>query len=248
MKLILIKIVKIYSLIVWFILTSCQENHFTESDQEQVIKIIKELEKGVSEGNNESWKKYMAEDAVLINRDGKSYNKSEIVEEFKPLPSGKILKVEPKNIKIYNNSGHSATVSFIADEKLSIWGQVVDTQYPSVMYFEKRKGKWLMILFTYYEKPVNPPPVKMNKEDLCKYIGTYAVSDSLQIKIGANDTALFIIGKGGKSPGTLLYPISVDGRFFRKDSESEYIFVKDSNGNNMLKQRRNWIDLIWTKK
>lgn len=216
-----------------------------EEEKKELGRIVTELEAGVSTGNNEPWKKYMADDGILLNRDGKTNTKAEIVDEIRPLPKGKILDIKPVDMKIFLK-GESALVSFLADEKLSIFGQLVDTQYPSVMYFEKRNGEWQMLLFTYFEKPVNPAPVRVSREYLERFTGIYKVSEENKMEIQANDTAL-VFKKPGTTKGAVLYPIGENGRFFRAGTECEYIFTKDDKGDPIMRQRRNWIDLLWYK-
>ncbi len=216
------------------------------NDVDELQKIVTELEAGISTGNNEPWKKYMADDGILLNRDGKTNTKAEIVEEIRPLPPGKILDIKPVNINVYL-SGATAMVTFLADEKLSIFGQPVDTRYPSVMYFEKKEGRWQMLFFTYFEYPVDPAPVRVSRDYLEKFTGTYRLSESSRIEISASDTALIMKKAGSALQGAVLYPISADGRFFRAGTESEYIFTTDEKGQSILRQRRNWIDLVWTK-
>lgn len=215
-----------------------------ENDVEDLQQIVTALEQGISTGNNEPWKKYMADDGILLNRDGKTNTKQEIVDEIKPLPKGKILDIRPVNMKVYLN-GASAMITFLADEKLSVFNQPVDTKYPSVMYFEKRDGRWQMLFFTYFEQPVDPSPLRVDKEYLEKFTGIYRLSEESRVEIRANDTALVMKKAGSTLQGSVLYPISNDGRFFRAGTECEYIFTNDENGKPIMRQRRNWIDLVY---
>lgn len=217
-----------------------------EQEKKLLERIVTEMEAGISQGDNKPWIKWMADNGVLVNRDGNSNTKQEIVDEIKPLPPGKILAIKPVNFKIYL-SNKTAMVSFLADEKLSIHGQVVDTKYPSVMYFEKRRGQWQMIFFSYFEKPVDPSPVKMDKASMQAYAGTYRVSDAMKIEVTVADSGLLMKKPGSTGKSTQLYPIDHQGRFFRAGTESEYIFTTNQAGLPIIRQRRNWIDLVWTK-
>ncbi len=216
-------------------------------EEETVREIVTELETAVATGNKEAWKKHMATDGILINRDGKTYNKEELVREINPKPAGVDLRIVPVNMKMYVKE-NSAFVSFLADETLSIFGQRVDTKYPSVMYFDKRNGEWQMVFFSYFELPVNPPQVAVSKEYLEKFAGTYEVSDKMRITVRATDSTLVYTKEGGNGTETVLYPIDKDGRFFRHGTESEFIFTNNESGSPVVLQRRNWIDLTWYKK
>ncbi|MEW5799115.1 MAG: hypothetical protein AB1728_08925, partial [Bacteroidota bacterium] len=130
----------------------------------------------------------------------------------------------------------------------TIFGQAVDTKYPSVMYFEKRNGEWQMVFFTYFELPVDPPSIAVKKDYLKAFTGLYEVSPELIFEVGASDTALVYKKVNSAGAGTVLYPIDNNGRFFRAGTESEFIFEKDNQGRSIVRQRRNWIDFIWYKK
>lgn len=209
-------------------------------------RIVTELDKAISTGNKNVWQEYMADDGIMVNRDGKTYSKEELVKEIAPKGKGVVLNIVPQNMKWYL-TGNSAMVSFLADEKLSIHGQRVDTKYPSVMYFEKRNGNWKLLFFTYFEQPIDPPGVTVSREYLKKFTGVYKVSDELKVVVTDSDSGLVYKKSGSTGAGTVLYPIDRDGRFFRKETESEFIFNHDEHGRSVMRQRRNWIDLIWYK-
>jgi hypothetical protein len=218
-----------------------------ETEEENLKRIVTLLEAGVSKGETEDWKNYMADDGVLVNRDGSKNTKEEIMAELSPKPKGIELNIIPQFTKICVHS-NSALVSFVADEKLNIHGQKVDTQYPSIMYFEKRNGKWQMVFFTYFEKPVDPKPIKVSHDYLQAFEGTYQVNSDMTIEVNANDSALVYKKPGSYAKATVLLPIDNSGHFFRTGTESEFIFKTSDEGRKILIQRRNWIDLVWTKK
>lgn len=233
--------------LLYFLLTGFTGKTGTRTDEiKELERIVTVLEKAVSEGDPGPWAEYMAADGILVNRDGNTNTRQEILDELKPLPKGKILEIRPVNFRVYLN-GSSAMVSFLADEKLSIWGQAVDTRYPSVMYFEKRAGKWQMLYFTYFEKPVDPAAFPADRARLESYTGTYRVSDELKITVTATDSGLLYKKPGSSARGTLLYPVNDRGHFFRAGTETEYIFTTDAKGRELIRQRRNWIDLVWYK-
>lgn len=225
--------------------TSTKSDTLT-TEEETLKRIVTELERAVSIGEKEAWQKYMADDGILINRDGSSSSKQDILNELAPKGKGIVLDIVPVNVRVFGN-GTGALVSFLADEKLSVHGQKVDTRYPSVMYFEKRNGEWQIVFFSYFEQPVDPPAVTAGKEYLSSFAGVYRLSDASRIEIAPNDTALIYRKIGSTGAGTVLYPIDHNGRFFRRGTESEFIFDKDEHGREVLRQRRNWIDLVWYK-
>lgn len=217
------------------------------SEDEQTVKqIVADLEEAISERKQDVWQKYMADDGVLVDRDGKTNTKQEVLDELTPLPKGRFLSIKPIHTNVYVHD-QTALVSFVADEKLTIFGQKMDTKYPSVMYFEKRGGEWQMVFFSYFELPFDPAPVKISKHELKSCTGVYLVSDEMKIEATATDTSLMYKKVGSTGKGTELYPIDTNGRFFRAGTESEFIFDKDAEGHSVLRQRRNWIDLVWRK-
>lgn len=215
-----------------------------DHDQLEIERIVFELEQAVSMGNKETWQKFMAEDGILINRDGREYHKQDLLNEIEPKSPGIILDIRPIQMKTYLQK-NSAFVYFIADEHLSIHSQIVDTRYPSVMYFEKRARRWQMVFFSYFEQPVDPPAVKVDMDYLASFTGVYSISEEMKIEVSATDSTLLYRKPGSADTGTVLYPIDQHGHFFRPGTETEFIFTQDQSHHPVIRQRRNWIDLIW---
>ena len=108
-------LLQIIPLFVLSFFASCQSVN-QENEKKELEKIVAELEQAVSTGDKEPWQKYMAEDGILLNRDGKSNTKQEILAEITPKSQGVILDIKPVDMKIYLPQA-SAFISLVADEK-----------------------------------------------------------------------------------------------------------------------------------
>jgi hypothetical protein len=67
----------------------------------------------------------------------------------------------------------------------------------------------------------------------------------MKIEVSATDSTLLYRKPGSADTGTVLYPIDQHGHFFRPGTETEFIFTQDQSHHPVIRQRRNWIDLIW---
>ncbi|MBN8692656.1 MAG: nuclear transport factor 2 family protein [Bacteroidetes bacterium] len=213
-----------------------------DTDSTILATMITELETAVTTGDKSIWMKYMNVDGVMINRDGKLYSREELVSELHPPSTGREFSIDVKDLKIYIN-GNSAFATFIADEHLKIFGQIMDTKFRTTNYFEKINKVWKLKVFEYYEIPIDPAVCVVYAELLKQYEGTYQLSENSYIKIYLDNNKLMSHKNGGIP--RQMFPIDKNGRFFFKDEEGERFFLLNKDGAYDLIQRRNYKDLIW---
>ena len=211
--------------------------------QEELLRRSQELFDSVITGNKEPWQKYYADDAIFFDEKGRNMDKTALVADISPLPTGysgkiKIAKAASRII------GDTAVVSYDVDETETIFGQNLSVRYHETDTWLRRNGAWQIIatqVLRYYEDPA------IGKRDLNKLstlAGTYELAPGQTRSVTTENGKLFVERKGKKEE---LLPETPD-IFFRKGVEGRILFRSDDKGKiDALIDRRNNEDVVWRK-
>ena len=136
-------------------LVSCSVATEGTITQDELVRNTQELFDAVAAGDKTPWQKYFADDSMYFDEKGKSWDKTSLVNELAPLPTGysgsiRIVKTQSRIV------GNTAILSYDLDESETIFGQELRARYHGTDTWMYRNGKWQIIagqVFRYYEDP-----------------------------------------------------------------------------------------------
>ena len=224
------------------LLTSCKPK--TDITQDELVRRTQELYDAVTAGDQSPWKKYFAEDCMFFDEKGRNMNKSALVADITPLPTG-----YSGSIKIGKAQSHIegdvAILSYDADEKEAIFGQNLTARYHTTDTWMRRNGQWQIVAsqtLRYYE---DPAPGIADAAKFPANVGTYQLAPANTLTISTDGKDLY--RQRGDRPKEMLIPEATD-IFFRKGVEGRLLFRRADNGKvDALIDRRNNEDVIWKK-
>jgi hypothetical protein len=224
------------------LLSSCTRPH--PITQAELVRRSQEMMDAVPAGNQEPWKKYIADDVLYFDEKGRDMNKAALLADLAPMPkgySGTIKIVNPKSVI----TSTFAVVSFDEDETETVFGQELHAKYHETDTWAPRNGDWQIVagqVLRYYEDPA------IGTTDSSKfqlYAGTYELAPGTQLVVTVEDGKLF--RQRGTGPKTELIP-EAGTVFFRKGVEGRTLFHSDAHGKiDTLIDRRNNEDIVWKK-
>ena len=222
--------------------TSCKPNN--NITQDELVRRTQELFDSVATGNQAPWKKYFADDGMYSDEKGRNMNKTALVADVTPLPtgySGSIKVVKPQS----HIEGDVAILSYDTDEKETIFGQQLTARYHATDTWLRRNGQWQIAasqVLRYYE---DPAPGKADTARFADCVGTYELAPANTLTISTDGKLLY--RQRGDRPKETLIPEASD-IFFRKGVEGRLLFRHADNGKvEALIDRRNNEDVVWKK-
>jgi len=223
-------------------LTACHgRNGITH---EELVRRTQELFENLAAGDQTPWKKYFADDCMYFDEKGRNMNKTALVADITPLPtgySGTIKVVKPKS----HIEKNVAIMSYDMDETETVFGQDMTARYHATDTWMRRDGQWQIVagqVLRYYE---DPAPGKVDGNKFSGYVGTYELAPGNRLTISVDGKELY--RQRGNQPKGLLIPEAAD-IFFRKGVEGRILFRHADNGKvDALIERRNNEDVVWKK-
>jgi hypothetical protein len=203
-----------------------------------------ELFDSVAGGDQTPWKKYFADDYMYFDERGRNMNKTALVADITPLPTG-----YSGSIRLAKAQSHIerdvAILSYDMDETEIIYGQNMTARYHATDTWMRRNGQWQIVagqVLRYYE---DPAPGKVDSTKFGEYVGTYELSPANRLTISIDGKQLY--RQRGDQPKGLLIP-EATGIFFRKGVEGRILFRHADDGKvDALIDRRNNEDVVWKK-
>lgn len=179
-----------------------------------------------------------------MTENGVLKNKSQLLKELKPLPTGYIGRINVTEPRIIRHN-ETYILSFIADEYLSLYGQTIHTAYAEMDTYIKDNRDWLLLASELFELAADPAIVNLSSEFLKRYEGVYELAEGVEYKVFLDEGKLF--GQWFGKPLGQLMP-ETESVFFVRGERGRKLFIKDGNGQIQLIDRRNGHDLIWKRK
>jgi Domain of unknown function (DUF4440)/Domain of unknown function (DUF3471) len=224
------------------LLTSCSRPHAITQDE--LVHRSQEMMDAVPSGNQEPWKKYVADDVLYFDEKGRAMDKTALLADLSPMPAGYSGSIEIVNAKSHIEPTY-AVISFDENEKETIHGQNLTARYHETDTWAPRDGQWQIVagqVLRYYEDPA------IGTADASRfplYVGTYELAPGTQMTITADGGQLY--RQRGDAAKTALIPESGDV-YFRKGVEGRIVFHRDATGKvDAVYDRRNNEDVVWKK-
>jgi len=205
----------------------------------------KEIYDALPKGDRAVWDRWLADDFVLLDRDGKTQDRAAVLVDIKPLPPGIVLGFTYDELIVRELGRDAAMVAFMVHETETIFGQTLHVDYRTALTFARRNGRWQLVVFQYVEVPRDARAVAIAPDRLAAYVGTYAADAATRYRVTLRDGKLR--GRRGTGDEVELVP-EADGVFYVPGTEFRKIFVRDPRGQIVeMLDRRKGTDVRWRK-
>lgn len=212
--------------------------------EQELVQRTQELYDAVAAGNQAPWKRYFADDCIFSDEKGRTMDKSKLVADITPLPTGYsgVIKLEHVQSRIYDEV---AILSYDANEAETIFGQKLSARYHITDTWLRRDGTWQIVASQAHRYYEDPAVGKADPKKFADFIGTYELASGQTRTVLSEGDSLFVERNGKKDQ---LLPETSD-LFFRKGIEGRILFRYDKDGKvDALIDRRNNEDVVWRKK
>ena len=212
--------------------------------EQELVRRTQELYDAVATGNQAPWKQYFADDSIFSDEKGRTMDKSKLVADITPLPTGYsgMIKLENVQSRILDPV---AILSYDANETETIFGQKLRARYHITDTWMRRDGRWQIVASQAHRYYEDPAVGKADSKKFADFIGTYELAPGQVRTVLSEGDNLFVERNGKKDQ---LLPETCD-LFFRKGIEGRILFRYDKDGKvDALIDRRNNEDVVWRKK
>lgn len=205
--------------------------------------IVTALTEAIAPGDKQVFDRWLADDFVLVDRDGSIKRKREIVDGTAPIQKGFTLQIRLGESEVRDFGNVAVLVNELVED-MDVFGQPLHVRYRDTHVFEKRNGEWKLVVWQYVEIPKDGAPVAVDPAAFDALAGEYAFGER-RFTVTRRGGKLF--GARHGKPETELVPES-ESVFYIPGSEFRKIFVRDAKGNvtGML-ARRKGSDVLWTR-
>jgi ketosteroid isomerase-like protein len=211
----------------------------------EIKRISQELLDAVAGGNKAVWERYLADDCIYTDENGRTLNKAQLIEDLRPLPSGYsgTITIAESQVRIY---GDAAVIANRLIENEVIYGQKIIAEYRATETYVRRDGRWQMLASHVIVIPSERKSIALKLQSLDDFTGQYEMAPGVTYSIARKGDKL-IGQRAGRSEEELL--AMAENIFFRKGTvRGEKVFVKDKSGRvTQMIDRRDNNDLVWKK-
>jgi hypothetical protein len=204
-----------------------------------------ELIDAVTAGAAAVWDRYLEEKAVYTAEDGSVSTKEQMVAQIRPLPEGVSGNLKVIDFKATVH-GSVAVTNYVIDEDEVYHGHKLHCQYRTTDTWLKTPAGWRLIAGQVLALRTDPPAVTLSARQMEEYVGSYALTPTLNYEIRLKDGGL-----EGQQTGRKAEPLRaevVDVLFVPGKPRYRKIFQRGPDGRitGFAERREAW-DLNWTK-
>ena len=211
---------------------------------DQLSAVVREIYDSIVPGDREVWERRLADDFVLVDRDGAMRTKSELLAEIEPLPAAITLDLGIAEARA-RDLGEAAILTYLTREVEVIWGQTLHVDYRNTMVFDREDGEWRLVAWQYVEVPKDGEPVWVDPRVYDAYVGEYEAAPGVTYAVVRRGDRLY--GQRTGRPETELVPEG-ESVFYVPGAEFRKLFVRDRNGVvTGIVDRRKGTDVHWRK-
>ncbi|HEX2061205.1 MAG TPA: nuclear transport factor 2 family protein [Thermoanaerobaculia bacterium] len=216
-----------------------------ETVEAELERMTNELLDAIAPGDVAVWKRYAHDRLVFVTEDNRVLTKAALLEEMKPLPKGLVGKLEVSSFQAEVH-GNVAVTTYIADEWLDYYGQIIENDFRISDTWLKTGAGWRLIASQILAVLFDPPSIALPRETLCEYNGTYRLTPEIVTKIACTDGGLSA-ERTGRRPVTMKAEVR-DVFFEPGRPRSRRIFLRDEKGAVIaFVDRREGLDVRWTR-
>lgn len=219
----------------------------TQSSAEgELRKAVQEMLDAIAPGNAEVWKRYLDERVVLVDENGVVRTKSQLLAEFSPLPPGLVGNLALDKFKMEQH-GDVAVLAYEAQEHLEYHGQTLASRYRINDTWLKTRQGWQLLSEQVAAVLKDPPSMKLTRQQLCEYNGTYSLTAEITTTISCTADGL-TAERSGRKPSPYLAEVE-DVFFVAGQPRTRRIFVRDAQRKVVaFVDRREGEDIRWIRK
>ena len=212
----------------------------------ELKRMTNELLAAIAPGDVAVWKRY-AHDRLIYSSEGNEVlTKKQLLEQLKPLPPGLNGHLEVGDTFKAELHGNVAVVNYVANEGLNYQGQVLHSQFRTTDTWLKTKEGWRLIATQVLAVNYDPPSIKLPRETLCGYNGTYGLTPAISTKVTCTDDGLQSERTG--RPAVTQKAEVRDVFFTPGQPRTRRIFLRNDRGEiTSFVDRREGLDIVWLK-
>lgn len=227
--------------------TNGQQNAIAPAtDAEREVKrISQELLDAIASGNKAVWERYLADDCIYSDENGRMLNKAQLIDDLRPLPAGYSgsITIAESQIRVHKDA---AVLANRMIENETIYGQKIVTEYHATETYVKRDGRWQMLASHVIVVPSERKSITLKPQSLDDFTGQYEMAPGVTYTITRKDDKL--IGQRAGRPEEELLAMAENILFRKGTVRGEKVFVRDNGGRvTQMIDRRDNNDLIWKK-
>jgi hypothetical protein len=198
----------------------------------------------VARGDKSVWDRVMDPECVVTSEEGEVLAKRQFLDQLGPLPPGLQGEIAVKDLTVQEFAG-MAVVRYLADERETVFGQHLSTQYRVTNTYRRADGEWRMVGSHTSVVTRDPPALEVSGVDWSGLVGKYRLlPDGWTFTVELRDGKLY----GGRDPRKLrpLIPLTPDV-FVLSGSLGEWMFVMEKGKSVRLVNFRKFEPLVWTR-
>jgi len=224
---------------------SLQARPATPAEESELRRMTQELLDAVAPGRTDVWQLYLHDRLIHVDENGIVRTKAELLKELAPLPAGLEgrIAIDSFRIEVENNL---AIVTHEDQEHLHYFGQVLRSRFRSTDTWLRTADGWRLIGQQTSAVLEDPPSIKLTREQLCGYNGSYSLTAEIVAKVQCSELGV-VVERTGRPKAEYL-PEVIDVFFAPGQPRTRRIFVRDDAGKIVgFVDRREGEDVRWVK-
>jgi Domain of unknown function (DUF4440) len=224
---------------------SLQARPATPAEESELRGMTQELLDAVAPGKTDVWQRHLHDRLIHVDENGIVRTKAELLKELAPLPAGLEgrIAIDSFRIEVENNL---AIVTHEDQEHLHYFGQVLRSRFRSTDTWLRTADGWRLIGQQTSAVLKDPPSIKLTREQLCGYNGSYSLTAEIVAKVQCSELGV-VVERTGRPKAEYL-PEVIDVFFAPGQPRIRRIFVRDDAGKIVgFVDRREGEDVRWVK-
>jgi len=180
-----------------------------------------------------------------LTEDNRALTKAQLLEEMKPLPKGLAGRLRAGKLAAEVH-GNVTVTTYIAEEWLSYYGQVIENEFRMTDTWLKTDAGWRLIASQVLAVLEDPPAIALPRETLCGYNGVYRLTEEITTTITCIENAISS-ERTGRKPVAMKAEVR-DVFFEPGRPRTRRIFERDVHGAvTAFVDRREGLDIRWVR-
>lgn len=208
----------------------------------QLVASTQALVDAIPKGDQATWQRLLADDAVLVDEFGRITHKADTIASLHPFPEGFSGSVELRDPHVIQQ-GNTALLQVEEYEQETVFGQKLTVRYQALLTYVKEAGDWKVVGYADVTLPTEPPRLAVKNVRNDDYTGTYRYAPTRAWTVVNKGGELSYSTHAGGAPN-VLQPLGGDIFMGSDDERNLLIFRRGADGKvNEVIERRKFNDL-----
>ncbi|MFL5292171.1 MAG: DUF4440 domain-containing protein [Myxococcales bacterium] len=196
-------------------------------------------------GDKTVWDDLLASDIVYGSEDGAVKDKAKLLSEVAPLPKRITAAIKVTKFRLRPH-GHTAIVSWVAEETEGYHGQTIHAAYQEIDTWMSFPTGWKLVAAQVLALRTDPPEVSLAAAELDGYVGVYRLTPEITYEIRREGNHL--VGERKRRAAAPLKAEARDVFFVPGDNRIRKIFQRGADGRvtGFVERRESW-DIHWKR-